>query len=180
MLLRFDANLRGQSFAALDPLVILTDIEETAAEADIETAKRALHAGTRLTYSRRRQLSIRLKNAAGQRVSIAKAELAVEMARLQALRPGAPLERGYALIEQGGKIAENAAQLREGGANIRMKDGGWAAELVHPAEGSAWEHAQEKGTDVCSTDFFIGGARRERKRNKRAARRRRRKRRLPI
>ena len=61
MLLRFDANLRGQSFAALDPLVILTDIEETAAEADIETAKRALHAGTRLTYSRRRQLSIRLK-----------------------------------------------------------------------------------------------------------------------
>jgi len=94
------------------------------------------------------QLSIRLKNAAGQRVSFAKAELAVEMARLQALRPGAPLERGYALIEQGGKIAENAAQLREGRANIWMKDGGWAAELVHPAEGSAWEHAQEKGTDV--------------------------------
>jgi len=43
---------------------------------------------------------------------------------------------------------DTGSQKTYKGGVIWMKDGGWAAELVHPAEGSAWEHAQEKGTDV--------------------------------
>lgn len=58
MLARFDAQLNGVSFANLDPAVILRDIEEQPAEESIETARRSLHPGTRMTYRIRRKLSI--------------------------------------------------------------------------------------------------------------------------
>lgn len=60
MLHRFDAMLNGVSFAGLDPAIILTDINEQAPKEDIETASRAIHPGTRLTFRRRRNLSVRL------------------------------------------------------------------------------------------------------------------------
>lgn len=60
MLARFDAMLRGVSFANLDPAIILRDIEEIPAEEDLETARRAIHPGSRLTFKMRRKLSIRL------------------------------------------------------------------------------------------------------------------------
>lgn len=60
MLARFDASLNDVSFANLDPTVILRDIEEQPVEEDMETAKRSIHPGTRLTFRIRRKMSIRL------------------------------------------------------------------------------------------------------------------------
>lgn len=59
MFCRFDASLNGVSFANLDPKIILTDVNEEPADEDIETARRSLHPGTRLTYKVRRKLSLR-------------------------------------------------------------------------------------------------------------------------
>lgn len=58
MLARFDAMMDGVSLAHLDPSIFLRDVEEMPAEEDVETAKRALHPGTRRTYRVRRKLSI--------------------------------------------------------------------------------------------------------------------------
>jgi len=93
-------------------------------------------------------LKDRLHAAAQKQARLAQASLAVENARLKALRPGAPLERGYALVEQDGAMAESSAALHEGAVRVWMKDGGWSAALAERIEGSAWEHAQEKRGDV--------------------------------
>lgn len=94
------------------------------------------------------QLAHRLNAAAEKALRMAKGEYAVEQARLNALRPGAPLERGYALIEQDDEMAESAFKLHSGRISVWMKDGGWKAELTERIEGSAWEHAEKKGTDI--------------------------------
>lgn len=60
MLLRFDAILNGVSFAAIDPSVMLLDIVELPPDEDLQTARRAIHPGTRITSRVRRSLSLRM------------------------------------------------------------------------------------------------------------------------
>lgn len=94
-------------------------------------------------------LERRLGNAYEYKLREKKSELTVLKARLESLRPGAPLERGYALIEKDGMPVEGAGELQSGDqVSVWLKDGGFKADLTAKLEGSAWEHAKEKGTDV--------------------------------
>lgn len=95
------------------------------------------------------QLLSRMDSALEKKLTSARTELAVVGTKLAALRPGAPLERGYALIEIDGEIAESAEKMNPGDKiSVWMKDGGFAAALEGRLEGSVWEHAEEKGTDI--------------------------------
>lgn len=94
-------------------------------------------------------LKRRLQAAAQAKERCAQVDLAVWKTKLEALRPGAPLKRGYALIERDGAPVERAAQIGPGERiAVWMQDGGFRAEAVEWLEGSVWEHAKEKGTDV--------------------------------
>lgn len=95
------------------------------------------------------ELTRRLEACAAQKIISARAELSVLQAKIDSLRPGAPLERGYALIERAGSPVESAGALKKGDTiSVWMKDGGFEAALGERIEGSAWDHAKEKGTDV--------------------------------
>lgn len=60
MFYRFDAYLNGVSFAHLDELILLRDINELPPQEDVQQTRRGLHPGTRITSRVRRSLSLRL------------------------------------------------------------------------------------------------------------------------
>lgn len=58
---RFDATLNGVSVAMLDPAIILVDIIEDKPEMTVETFRRSIRHGTRVSSRIRRSLTVRLQ-----------------------------------------------------------------------------------------------------------------------
>ena len=56
----YDVTLNGVSMSSLADEIVIRDIVELAPEIDRQTAKRALHAGTRVTSTVRRSLSVKV------------------------------------------------------------------------------------------------------------------------
>lgn len=94
-------------------------------------------------------LESRMEAAMQSKIRAAKTQKDILNARLKALCPDAPLKRGYALVMRGGRIADKAADMQTGDrVSVWMKDAGFAADVVCELEGSMWNDAQKKGTDV--------------------------------
>lgn len=95
------------------------------------------------------QVRARFDAAHSSRMQSARAELAMLETRLTALRPGAPLERGYALVERDGQSVERMSNLQIGDRiSVWMQDGGFLADVTGKTEGSMWERGKEEGADI--------------------------------
>jgi len=76
-------------------------------------------------------LEARLTRSGGQLTLRAHARLAMLLRALEAVNPGAVLNRGYALIRRDGEAVSSVSALREGDLiDIRMRDGGARARVL--------------------------------------------------
>ncbi len=95
-----------------------------------------------------REQKIRIDTAYEKRIHTVKGALRLAAGALEALRPGAPLERGWALIERNGRILDHLGALRAGDRfSVIMRDGRVEAQALQDMERSN-SHAEEKREDL--------------------------------
>lgn len=84
----------------------------------------------------------RLETAMQLTLSRLHAQVDLESAKLSALHPSAPLQRGYALVTLGGKVTASADMPSGTEVEIWLKDGGVTAVTGHRVEGSLFSNDQ--------------------------------------
>ena len=94
------------------------------------------------------EASRRLVTAYEKRILEQKNTLRLAAGAFDALRPGAPLERGWALIERGGRVCGSLDGIHAGDVfSVTMRDGRVEARALTDPERSM-QHAEEKREDL--------------------------------